>query len=72
MQVNEKLGIDNFKLTVRLSEPDFGPKLPRWTPDYIEKELAEHAGKIKKVWVCGPPALNETFDRTLGQLLAKL
>jgi hypothetical protein len=35
VKVNEKLGLDNFTATVRLSETD-GPKLPRWTPDYIE------------------------------------
>ena len=34
VKLNEKLGKDNFKATVRLSETD-GPKLPRWTPEYI-------------------------------------
>lgn len=43
-QVNRNLGLDNFKVTVRLSETDGGPKMPRWTPDFIEKELMPMAG----------------------------
>ena len=35
-QVNQKLGLDNFKATVRLSQTS-GPKLPRWTPEYIDE-----------------------------------
>ena len=30
-------------------------------------ELTPHAGKLKKVWVCGPPILNQTFDMALGK-----
>ena len=69
--VNQVLGVDNFKVTVRLSETE-GPKLPRWTPEYIEKELLVNHGKLKKIWVCGPPAMNEMFDKTLGNLTDKL
>ena len=69
--VNQVLGVDNFKVTVRLSETE-GPKLPRWTPEYIEKELLVSQGKIQKIWVCGPPAMNEMFDKTLGNLTDKL
>ena len=50
-QVNRNLGLDNFKVTVRLSETDGGPKMPRWTPDFIEKELVPMAGQIKKICV---------------------
>ena len=34
-QVNQKLGLHNFKAVIRLSVSD-GPKLPRWTPEYVE------------------------------------
>lgn len=71
--MNAKLGLDNFTATVRLSEPDQnGAKLPRWTPDFIESELSGYAGNLSKIWVCGPPAVNEMFDKTLGALTSKL
>ena len=70
-QVCTKLGLDNFRAIVRLTQTD-GPKLPRWTPEYIEKELEGHSGQLRKVWVVGPPQVNETFDKTLGQLSDKL
>ena len=63
--LNKKLGFDNFTAHVRLSETN-GVKSPRWTPAYINDMLMPHAGTIKKVWVCGPPVLNEMFDKTLG------
>ena len=66
-QVNKKLGLTNFKAVVRLSETQ-GPKLPRWTPKYIKQELMPLAGKIRRVWVCGPPAVNEMFDKTMETL----
>ena len=47
-------------------------KPPRWDESYIEKELTPHAGKLQKVWVCGPPILNETFDKALGKLANQL
>jgi NAD(P)H-flavin reductase len=48
----------------------------RWNKDYIMPVLKEiengtfndrKAGetKIKKIYVCGPPIMNETFDRDL-------
>ena len=69
--VNKKLGLINFKAIVRLSKTD-GEKLPRWTPNYIEEELAPLSGQMKRVWVCGPPSVNEIFDRTLNSMKEKL
>ena len=66
-KVNHKLGVHNFKAVIRLSQTD-GPKLPRWTPEYIKEEMAPLAGQIKRVWVCGPPAINEMFDKTFESL----
>ena len=58
-RINERLKYTNFKLTIRLSEDIYAKKKPpRWDEKYIESELTPHAGKLKKVWVCGPPILN--------------
>ena len=72
-QVNQARGYNNFALTVRLSEPDAGQaKMPRWTDDFIDKELTPLAGQMKKIWVCGPPVMNELFDKTLEKIASKL
>lgn len=63
--VNEKLGLNNFKAIVRLSNSDALFKPPRWTPQYIEEQLTPLKDTLSRVWVCGPPSLNETFDKTL-------
>ena len=64
---------DQFKLTIRLSSDIFAKEKPaRWDHKYIEKELTPLAGKIQKVWVCGPPIMNQTFDKSLGSLKQKL
>ena len=55
---------------MRLS--DAKEKQPRWDKAFIEKELTPLAGNIKKVYVCGAPALNETFDRAFEELAPKL
>lgn len=73
VKVNKALGLYNFEVVVRLSQPDEGqPKLPRWTHDYIEKEISWMDGPVKKVWVVGPPVMNQLFDQTLGSLSTKL
>ena len=73
VKINQKLGLNNFKLTVRLSEVAKGEKpAERWSPEYIEKEMMQYVDSLKKIWVCGPPLMNETFDRTLEKLLYKL
>ena len=64
---------ENFKLTIRLSEDIYAKKKPpRWDEKYIDAELTPHAGKIQKVWVCGPPILNQTFDMALEKFKEKL
>ena len=44
--VNRKLGLSNFKLTLRLAKPEAAEdggetpqKMPRWTPAYIAEQL---------------------------------
>jgi len=59
--------LDNFEATIRLSKTDDGSApLPRWTSDFILDELSAKkksgSGEIQKVWVVGPPAMNQLFD----------
>jgi NAD(P)H-flavin reductase len=59
--------LENFNLTVRFSDEKTaaGEKPPRWDNDYIKSQidLMSKAGEIKKIYVCGPPIMNETFDK---------
>ena len=67
--MNEKLGITNFKFILRLSETEPGTEKPRrWDADYIKDELTPLAGQMKRVWVCGPPIMNQNFDKAFENL----
>jgi len=36
----------------------------RWDDGFIQSELQNvQANNITRIWVCGPPAMNETFER---------
>lgn len=71
--VNKALKKQNFKATIRLSEMKSDvARSPRWDEKFIESELVADSGSIRKVWVCGPPSMNETFDKALGGLAQKL
>ena len=63
-----KLNLTNFKATVRLAKANGAPKPPRWNTEFIEEQLKPHDGKIERVWVCGPPAMNQLFDEGLESL----
>mmetsp|Transcript_72594 Transcript_72594/g.100651 ORF Transcript_72594/g.100651 Transcript_72594/m.100651 type:complete len:209 (+) Transcript_72594:1897-2523(+) len=55
------MGVGNFELKVRLSnEKATGP---RWDDKFITEQMKSFGSDLKKVWVCGPPVMNETFDR---------
>jgi hypothetical protein len=57
--------INNFELYQRFSKEKINPV--RWDDTFIEKELSRGDPKeIKKILVCGPPVMNETFDRALS------
>lgn len=43
-QLNQKLGIDNFELHLRLSTTRDGSKAPRWTEEFIKKEMKQLKG----------------------------
>lgn len=65
-QYSKAKGLNNFELYQRFSKEKVNPT--RWDADFIEREMKKE-GDIKditKLMVCGPPAMNETFDRALS------
>ena len=40
----------------------------RWDADFISKQVEANA-KATKIFVCGPPSMNELFDRTIEPLI---
>ena len=71
-KVNRKLGETNFKLTVRISKRWDGFRGEVWDEKFVEDNLSSYAGKIKKVWISGPPGMNEALDRSFDKLGHKL
>lgn len=44
--------------------------MSKWDEDYVKNELAKYQEeKIERVWVCGPPNMNETFDRAFTNMI---
>ena len=55
----------SFVLHLRLSQEKVNPQ--RWDANFISQEINKFGSKnISMVWVCGPPVMNETFDRVLS------
>ena len=71
-KVNRKLGETNFKLTVRISKRWDGFRGEVWDKKFVEDQLAPYAGDIRKVWISGPPGMNETLDKSFDELGAQL
>ena len=71
-KVNRKLGETNFKLTVRISKRWDGFRGEVWDEKFISDNLSPHAGNIKKVWISGPPGMNESLDKAFDKLSDKL
>jgi predicted ferric reductase len=56
-------------VVIRLSQEKINAR--RWDGDFIRKELAKHnANDIRKVWVCGAPAMSETFEKVFDEIKA--
>ena len=72
VKVNRKLGFKNFNLSVRVSKRHDGEKDQTWDQEYIERKLNKYQGSIMRVWVNGPPLMNESFDRAFEVLSKKL
>jgi len=58
-------GYRSFHLHLRLSQEKVNPQ--RWDEAFIRQEIGKFGiENISKVWVCGPPVMNETFDRVFS------
>lgn len=66
---------DKFQLVTRFSDD----QAPRWDKEFLKQQLTKHTSStknanestnqsIQKVWVCGPPLLEEVFDKALFDL----
>jgi len=56
-----------FKLVLRLSSKT--KSAPRWDSNFIKEQLETYSKSgISKIWVCGPPLLEEVFDKSLSSL----
>lgn len=71
-KVNRKLGESNFKLTVRISQRWDGFRGEIWDERFIDDNLSQYTNKIRKVWISGPPQMNESLDKALEKLGSKL
>jgi len=58
-------GKSNFELVMRLSDAG---KQRRWDADFI-REQVRVAESLRRAWVCGPPVMTETFDRTFSAMI---
>lgn len=59
----------NFELVLRLSKEKLNPA--RWDAKFINKEIDKHNNNlIRRIWVCGPPVLNETFEKVFNDRIA--
>jgi hypothetical protein len=58
-----------FELRTRFSNES----KERWDMKFLEKEFGKKdINKIKKIWVCGPPIMNEDMDKAFEILIPKL
>eukprot|EP00347_Sterkiella_histriomuscorum_P019560 403341168 len=69
VDIQEKLGFKNFEFHMRLSNET----KQRWDFKFLEEQIQKYhqANIIKKIWVCGPPRMNEDFDKGLAKLSKK-
>ena len=67
-KVNRKLGETNFKLTVRISKRWDGFRGEVWDEKFVKDNLSPYAGNIRKVWISGPPGMNEGLDKAFEKL----
>ena len=66
-QISKEKNLNNFELVLRISQEN--PE--RWDADYLRRQIEIWNGQtgIQKIYVCGPPSMNEMFDRTLDAML---
>lgn len=55
----QKRSLQNFTFIPRFSNES----KQRWDANFINEQIKIHSHSLKKVWVCGPPVMNEFFDK---------
>lgn len=60
--LNKERGFKNFEF-----RPRFSSESGHWDTAFLKKELETLSPR--KIWICGPPTMNETFDRYLTEEL---
>lgn len=64
----KRFGYLSFELTVRLKQERRSTRL--WDKDFIREEIEKlDISEIQRIWVCGPPAMNELFDKAFQELI---
>ena len=62
-----KHGLLNFDLHVRMAIEGKNPR--RWDADFVRDELERFKLKeVQRIWVCGPPGMNQEFDMVLTEM----
>ncbi|CDW84971.1 cytochrome b5-like heme steroid binding domain containing protein [Stylonychia lemnae] len=66
-KITQMQELKNFELILRFSNEFMSE---RWNAQFIERqvEIFTQNKQIKKIWVCGPPMMNEVFDRTFEEI----
>lgn len=62
----QRLQLTNFELNIRFSNET----KQRWNEEFIERQLLIQKN-LQRVYVCGPPRMNEEFDKAFGVLSTK-
>ena len=61
-QICQKRGLSIFELNMRFSNESN----ERWSEDFYLKQL-ERNKPLTKLWVCGPPVMNQQIDKLLSK-----
>jgi NAD(P)H-flavin reductase len=66
-QISRDKNLNNFELVLRISQEN----TERWDAEYLRRQLQNWHGQtgIERVYVCGPPSMNEMFDRTIDAIV---
>jgi hypothetical protein len=63
--------LKTFTLHPRLSKEKINPA--RWDEMWVESTISKYkASEVNRMWVCGPPMMNELFDRTLMDMRSRI
>ena len=57
-------GSVKFELNLRFSNQ----KSARWDKNFVSKQMEASKDNLERIWVCGPPLMNESFEKILEEL----